>query len=153
MSTPILGPGAGVPTVSPDEFRVNTHSAYDFVYWAGKFIASGAPADYETAGSETDGVALVVWALSQVGVGFPETYEQAVSYLSNDQITVERAFRTRGALLICYNRISISAGLSNVIDTIDGRHFMYKSVFSPQTPNTCSRVWQYGALVPGLTYR
>ena len=153
MSTPILGPGAGVPTVSPDELRVNTRSAYDFVYWAGKFIASGTEEDYETPGSETDGVSLVVWALAQVNVGFPETYEQAVSYLSATQIPVEQAFRTRGALLVCYNRISISAGLDTVIDVVDGRHFMYKAVFSPQTPNTCRRIWQYGALVPGLIYR
>lgn len=152
MSTPIIGPAAGVQTVAPDELRVNTRSAFDFVYWAGKFIASGTPDSYETPGFETDGVPLIVWALGQVNVGFPETYELAVDHLANSQMTVAQALRTRGALLVCYNRISISVGLDNVIDVINGRHFMYKSVFSPQTPNTCRRIWQYGAYVPGLIY-
>lgn len=148
-----IGIGVGVPTVSPEELRVNTRSAYDFVYWAGKFVSSGTSADYADVGPETDGVPLIVWALAQVGVGFPDTYSAAVSYLSESQISRDQAMNTRGALLVCNNRISISAGLSTVIDVINGRHFMYKSVFAPQTPNTCRLNWQYGALVPGLVYR
>lgn len=151
--TSTLGIGVGVPTVSPDELRVNTKSSYDFVYWAGKFIASGAPADYIEAGPETDGVSLVSWALSQVGVGFPDTFERAETYLAPHQISVEEAFRTRGALLVCTTRVSISAGLDNIIDVVDGRHFMYKAIFTPQTATTCRKNWQYGALVPGLIYK
>lgn len=148
-----IGIGVGVPTVSPEELRVGTRSAYDFVYWAGKFIAAGTSSDYLDAGPETDGVSLVSWALTQVGVSFPDTFSAAVTYLADSKISRDDAFRIRGALLVCNNRISISAGLNNVIDVIDGRYFMYKSVFSPQTPNTCRLNWQYGALVPGLVYR
>lgn len=151
--TETIGIGVGVPTVSPEELRVGTRSAYDFVYWAGKFIASGTSADYLEPGPETDGVSLIVWALNQVSVPFPDTYSSAVSYLSENTITRDEAFRIRGALLVCNNRISISAGLNNIIDVVDGRYFMYKAVFSPQTPNTCRLNWQYGALVPGLVYR
>jgi hypothetical protein len=151
--TSTLGIGVGVPTVSPDELRVNTKSSYDFVYWAGKFISSGVPSDYTEVGPETDGVSLITWALSQVGVGLPDNYSSAVTYLEGSKIPVEQAFRTRGALLVCYNRISISAGLDNIIDVVDGRYFMYKAVFSPQTSNTCRRIWQYGALVPELIYK
>jgi hypothetical protein len=150
--TSTLGIGVGVPTVSPDELRVGTKSPYDFVYWAGKFIASGTSNDYLEPGPETDGVSLIVWALAQVGVSFPDTFPAAISYLSESEISRDQALRTRGALLVCNNRISISAGLNTVIDIINGRHFMYKAVFSPATPNTCRFNWQYGALVPGLTY-
>lgn len=148
-----IGIGVGVPTVSPDELRVGTRSAYDFVYWAGKFIASGTPDDYQDVGPETDGVSLALWALAQVNVPFPDTYSAAVQYLSESQIDRDQALRTRGALLVCANRISISVGLDTVIDVVNGRYFMYKAVFSPQTPNTCRFNWQYGALVPGLVYR
>lgn len=149
-----LGIGVGVPTVSPDELRINTKSPYDFVYWAGKFISSGVPSDYIEQGSETTGISLVSWALTQVGVGFtPQTFEAVETYLEPYRIGVEEAFRTRGAVLLCTTRVSISAGLDNIIDVVNGRHFMYKAIFTPQSANTCRRNWQYGALIPGLIYK
>jgi hypothetical protein len=148
-----LGIGVGVIETVDESTRVNTKSAFDLVYWVGKFVASGVPSDYSINGSETNGVVLLNWGLEQIGVRFTDEYDLALQLLEPNKITADKALRTRGAVLVSEGRISISAGLDTVIDIVNGRHFMYKCVYSPQAPSTCRNRWLYGAYVPGVMYR
>ena len=151
MTVPVLGIAPGVASAPAGTPRINTLSAYDMAYWAGTFVAEGTATDYLDEGPETDLASLVSWAASQVGVDVPTEYESLVPLLSND-MTVAKALRTRGAILVCPTRVSISMGLGDVIDLINGRYFQYRPVFSPQTPSICINNWEYGSFLPGVVY-
>jgi len=151
MATTVLGAiqsNVGVPTDTP---RVGTLSAYDLAYWASTFLSEGVPSDYTDLGPETDASTLISWAASQVGASIPTEYADLVPTLSQD-LTVAEALRVRGALLVCAERVSLSMGLGDVIDLVNGRYFQYKPVPSPQTPSVCLYTWQYGAYIPGVVY-
>lgn len=149
--TVILGIAPGVESAPAGTPRINTRSAYDLAYWASTFIADGVPSDYLDSGTETDAASLISWAASQVGVEVPTEYASLAPLLSND-MTVSKALRTRGAILVCPTRVSISMGLNDVIDLINGRYFQYRPVFSPQTPSVCINTWEYGSFLPGVVY-
>lgn len=148
-----VGPGIGVTSIEGDEVRTGTKSGYDLAYWAAKFATDGTPSDYNIAGPETDGISLVAWACDKIGVYFPGTYDQAVAYIASSKVSVDVALRTRGALLVTSNRIAISAGLDNIIDVVNGRHFLYKSIVTDGIPTTSRSTWEYGALIPGVIYK
>lgn len=143
----ITGP-VGTPTGSP---RIGTKSAYDLAYWAGTFVAEGTPDDYQEVGPETDLTSLLSWACSQIGVEFPAEFADATPLLT-ETLTVKQALRIRGAVLVCPKRISITMGVNDVVDLINGRYFHYKPVPAPQTPSICINNWEYGAYVPGVIY-
>jgi hypothetical protein len=146
-----LGITPGVVGVSTDISRIGTASSYDLAYWVGTFTASGVPTDYDDRGPETDLTSLLSWACSQIGVEFPTEYADAYSVLAPD-LTVSQALRIRGAVLVCPTRISVTMGVNDVVDLINGRYFHYKPVFTPQNPSLCINNWEYGAYVPGVTY-
>lgn len=143
-----ITPVVGAPS---DATRINTKSSYDLAYWAGTFTTEGIPDDYTESGPETDLTSLLSWACSQIGIEFPTEFAAAVPLLT-PSLTVPQALRIRGALLVCTQRISITMGVGDVVDLINGRYFQYKPVMSPQTPQTCISNWQYGAYVPGVIY-
>lgn len=151
MTVPILGITPGVASAPAGTPRIGTRSAYDMAYWAGTFVAEGTASDYLDQGPETDAASLISWAASQVGVEVPTDYDSLVATLSQD-LTVSKALRTRGAILVCQQRVSISMGLGDVVDLINGRYFQYQPVPSPQTPSVCLYTWDYGAFLPGVVY-
>lgn len=149
--TVILGIAPGVESAPAGTPRINTRSAYDLAYWASTFVAEGVPSDYLDSGTETDAASLISWAASQIGVEVPTEYADLYPLLSND-MTVSKALRTRGAILVCQQRVSISMGLGDVIDLVNGRYFQYKPVPAPQTPSVCLYTWEYGSFLPGVVY-
>lgn len=151
MSVPTLGIIPGTIGAPAEAARVGTLSAYDLSYWASTFVAEGTPSDYTDAGPETDAASLISWAASQVGAELPTDYDSLVATVSQD-MTVTEALKVRGALLVCSQRVSLSMGLGDVIDLVDGRYFQYKPVPSPQTPSVCLYTWEYGAYLPGVLY-
>ena len=147
----VLGIAPGLATAPAGTPRINTRSAYDLSYWASGFVTEGTPSDYLDAGTETDAASLISWAASQIGVDAPTEYAVLYPLLSND-MTVSKALRTRGVILVCQQRVSISMGLGDVIDLIDGRYFQYKPAPAPQTPSLCLYTWDYGSFLPGVVY-
>jgi hypothetical protein len=141
-----IGPGVGVVGTTATQTRIGTLSAFDFAYWASTFIAPGTPQAYNDIGPETDGVSLVLWAAAQIGVTFPSTFAAATAALT-DTMTVDRALRTRGAILVGSSKLSISLGLCDIVDIVQGRYFIRRCA-----TNTEIAKWQYGAKLPGAWY-
>ena len=131
--------------------RINTQCAYDFAYWVGTFLAEGSPDDYLDNGPETDAASIISWAASQTGVTVADTYATLAPTLTND-MTVEEALRTRGAILVCQTKVAVSMGLHDVVDIVNGRYFLYKVTYTPQSPATCQSSWDYGSYLPGMLY-
>lgn len=151
MTVPTLGILPGTIGIAEDTPRIGTRSAYDLAYWASTFIAEGTPSDYSDQGPETDAASLISWAAQQVGVEVPPDYATLYTQLTDD-MTVTQALKTRGVILVCSQRVSISMGLGDVIDIVDGRYFQYKPVPAPQTPSVCLYTWEYGSFLPGVIY-
>jgi hypothetical protein len=140
-----LGIGIGVTTAEMDEpNRTGTLSPYDFAYWASTFVARGTPSDYADVGDETDGLSLVVWAASRIGVSFPSTLAAAVATLT--PIEIDQALKTRGALLIGSAKICVTLGLDDVVDIVNGRYFVSRMTAYKRQD------WIAGALLPGAKY-
>ncbi len=144
--TETIGIGVGVIGTSSNTTRIGTKSPHDFAYWASKFVASGVPSDYSTAGPETDGVALIAWAATQIGVTFPSTFSAGVAYCADYQTTVDQALKKRGSLLINTSRFAITLGLNDIIDITNGRYFISR-IDSIKKAN-----WSSGAKLPGALY-
>lgn len=146
-----LGITPGIVGTPSDASRIGTKSSYDLAYWAGTFTAEGTPGDYPEPGPELDLTSLLSWACSQIGVRIPTEFTEATP-LFTEILTVPQALRIRGAVLICTQRISVTMGVGDVVDLVNGRYFQYKPVFAPQTPDSCINNWLYGAYVPGVIY-
>lgn len=141
-----LGIGAGIETSEMDlPNRWGTQSGYDLAYWASTFVTPGFPSDYGDDGPETDGVSLVSWAASRVGVTLPDTFTEAVAALS-DTVEVDLALKTRGAVLVGPTKIAVCLGLGDIIDIVDGRFFVVV------VSETKKAKWTTGALISGVIY-
>jgi hypothetical protein len=142
-----LGIGVGVEASEMDlPLRMGTMSGYDLAYWASTFIAPGSSTDYDTDGQETDAASLISWAANRVGVTFPDTFADAVAALSGNEVEIDQALKTRGAVLVSDTKIALCLGLGDIIDIIDGRFFVV------QMTDTKKAKWTTGALISEVIY-
>lgn len=141
-----LGIGVGIVGIPTDEVRVGTKSPYDFAFWASKFVSPGTVFDYSDLGPETDGLSLVIWAASKIGLTFPQTFSQGVAACQPYKVSVDQALRMRGALLISGSNFGVTLGLNDVIDVINGRYFVYRAEGYKKDK------WITGAKLPGAIY-
>ncbi len=128
---------------SLDSARLGTKSPYDLAFWASTFIAEGSPDDYFDNGSETDGLALLAWSAGQVGVEIPADYVTTLQLVSQNEIPVETALKTRGAILVSTTSLGVSMGLDDAITVINGRYFQIR---------TTTSAWEGAGKLPGLIY-
>jgi hypothetical protein len=147
-----LGVGVGVEVVSTDAVwaaRTDTRSPYDFAYWASTFAVGESQFDYTASGESTDGTPLVSWAASQIGVAFPNTLEAALEALCGYfTVSLDCALRTRGALIVIDNQISVSLGFYDIIDIRDGHYFVRTLTTGSYGKWATAR----GAHLPGAKY-
>jgi hypothetical protein len=142
-----LGIGVGIEQSEMDlPFRMRTMSGYDLAYWASTFVAPGFPTDYDTDGQETDAASLISWAANRIGVTFPDTFAAAVVALDGNEVEIDQALKTRGAVLVSGTKIALCLGLDDIIDIIDGRFFVV------QMTDTKKAKWTTGALISEVIY-
>ncbi|QRN97395.1 peptidoglycan-binding protein [Archangium violaceum] len=96
---------------------------------------------------EFDCSELVQWAAHQVGVSIPDGTMNQLPHIqrAGKEISVERAFRTRGALLFRPGHVAISLGDGRTIEAKGSQYGV--GVFSAH-----GRKWTTGGLIPGLMY-
>jgi hypothetical protein len=128
---------------SLESARLNTKSPYDMAFWASTFVVDGSPSDYYDDGGETDGLALLSWAAGQVGVEIPNDYIKLLQLLTEEEVPIETALVTRGAILIGSTSIGIAMGLNDAITIINGRYFQVRTEASD---------WESAAFLQGLAY-
>jgi hypothetical protein len=142
-----LGIGVGIEASEMDlPTRWGTRSGYDLAYWMSTYVAPGFPTDYADDGPETDGVALISWAASRVGVTFPDTFTEAVAALDGNEIEIDQALKTRGSVLVSATKIVVCLGLDDIIDIINGRFFV------SQMTDIKKAKWTTGALISEVIY-
>jgi cell wall-associated NlpC family hydrolase len=90
---------------------------------------------------------LVQWAAHQAGVTVPDGTMNQVPFFrqKGTEISVDKALRTRGALLFRPGHVAISLGDGRTIEAKGSAYGV--NVFSAQ-----GRGWTSGALIPGLKY-
>ena len=152
MADPVLGVGVGVEVVSTDAVwspRTDTRSPYDFAYWASTFAVGESRFDYTDSGATTDGAPLVSWAASQIGVTIPNTLDGILATLCGYYtVSLDCALRTRGALIVIDNQITVTLGFYDLIDIIDGHYFVRTLPTGVFGKWTTAR----GAHLPGAKY-
>ena len=128
---------------SLDSARLNTKSPYDLAFWASSFIADGSPDDYFDSGPETDGLSMLTWSAGQVGIEMPDDYVTTLQLLTQNEIPIETALKTRGAILIGTTSLGVCMGLDDAICVVSGRYFQIR---------TTTSAWEGAGQLPGLIY-
>jgi cell wall-associated NlpC family hydrolase len=144
------GPSAPANPTTPGSAARGT--AEDFVQKAlaqrGDRYVFGAEVNLNDKNPNTfDCSELVQWAAHQAGVTVPDGTMNQVPFFrqKGTEISVDKALRTRGALLFRPGHVAISLGDGR---TIEARGRAYGvNIFSAQ-----GRGWTSGALIPGLKY-
>jgi peptidoglycan hydrolase-like protein with peptidoglycan-binding domain len=147
----LKGAGGPAPTPNPGGGAVKG-TAEDFVQKAlaqrGDRYVFGAETNLNDKNPDTfDCSELVQWAAHQAGVSVPDGTMNQVPYFKQKgtEISVDKALKTRGALLFRPGHVAISLGDGR---TIEARGKAYGvNIFSAQ-----GRGWTSGALIPGLKY-
>lgn len=151
-SGPRPAPGPAAPTSPTTPGPAGRGTAEEFVQKAlaqrGDRYVFGAEVNLNDPNPNTfDCSELVQWAAHQAGVTVPDGTMNQVPFFrqKGTEISVDKALRTRGALLFRPGHVAISLGDGR---TIEARGRAYGvNIFSAQ-----GRGWTSGALIPGLKY-
>ena len=114
-------------------------------YEMGGEYAPGTPADRT---QEWDCSGLVYTKLKELGIDPPRTSTQQLEWCRQNGtiISLDKAIRTRGALLLREGHVAVSLGDGHTIDALGEEWGV--GIFSA----TSNRTFTDGGLVPGLTY-
>ncbi|WP_224366097.1 C40 family peptidase [Hyalangium versicolor] len=148
----LKGAGGSSPTTPSSPKPAGKGTAEEFVQKAlaqrGDKYVFGAETKLNDPNPDTfDCSELVQWAAHQAGVDVPDGTMNQVPYFKQKgtDISVEKALKTRGALLYRPGHVAISLGDGR---TIEARGKAYGvDIFSAN-----GRGWTSGALIPGLKY-
>jgi peptidoglycan hydrolase-like protein with peptidoglycan-binding domain len=148
----LKGSSGPSPTPSPAPGPAGRGTAEMFVQKAlaqrGDKYVFGAETNLNDSNpSKFDCSELVQWAAHQAGVSVPDGTMNQLPYFQQkgSTISVEKALKTRGALLYRPGHVAISLG--------DGRTIEARgSAYGVNIFNANGRGWTAGALIPGLKY-